>query len=94
MQGTVMDKPSSKRTWTVKYQFVTAANRVVEGSGRMDLQEWMRLQVGGPVTVTYLRSRPESNHALPRADDGVYFGLAFVGLGLVLLPMAFLRFPA
>jgi hypothetical protein len=87
VEATVTAKPSGKRTWRVEYQF-SADSRVVEGKDRMDLSKWMGLQIGGPVTVVYLRSRPESNRLLAQSDDDVLFGAAVASVGLALLAVA------
>lgn len=92
VQGTVTGKRSTKNTRTVNYSFFTRDNRLIEGSDRGG-GEWMKLEFGGPVTIAYLPSRPETNRVLPRADDGLQFGLGIAGAGLVLLVMAALRLP-
>lgn len=93
VQGTVTGKRSTKNTRTVNYSFFTRDNRLIEGSDRSDGREWRKLEFGGPVTVAYLPSRPETNRVLPRADDALQFGLGIMGAGLVLLAMAAFRWP-
>jgi hypothetical protein len=96
VQGMVTDKRGRKGQTEVDYRFVTADKRVVDGTDRMGVRDWTPLQIGGPVTVTYLPSRPESNRTVPRDDRSgdVVFGLSIVGAGLVFLAMAAFRWPA
>ena len=93
VEGTVTGKHSVKSNHTVNYSFFTRDDRLIEGSARRGGREWMKLEVGGPVTVAYLPSRPETNRVLPPGFTDPDFGLAIVGIGLVLLLMAAFRWP-
>lgn len=93
VQGTITGKRSTKHGHSVDYLFLTRDHRLIHDSARRGGQEWMRLEVGGPVTVAYLPARPETNRLLPPGFTDMDFGLAIVGIGLVLLVMAAFRWP-
>ena len=93
-EGTVTGKRWSRSTGYVNYAFFTRDNRFIEGGDRWGGGEWMKLQLGGPVTVAYVASRPATNRILPLTpDDRLPAGLVIVGAGLVLLLMAAFRWP-
>jgi hypothetical protein len=93
VQGTVMGKRTTKNGHSVDYSFFTSDKRWIQGSARRGGEQMMKLEVGGPVTVAYLPSRPEINRVLPPGFTDMDFGLAIVGIGLVLLVMAAFRWP-
>lgn len=93
VQGTVTGKRTTKNGHSVDYLFLTRDHRLIHGSARRGGQQSMKLEVGGPVTVAYLPSRPETNRVLPPGFTDIDFGLAIVGIGIVLLAMGAFRWP-
>lgn len=84
--GTVLSKDLRRATknrstrYSVRFRFTTANGQTLTDDAQVPFEQWEQLQEQGPIQVTYLPTRPESNRL---AGKDPFLSVIFGGLGLV-----------
>jgi hypothetical protein len=76
-------KKSSNESYQFTYRFSTADGKVVMGEASVSLEIWDRLEERGPVQVTYLPDKPQSNRVEGKKVDWM-LPIAFLIVGGIL----------
>jgi hypothetical protein len=79
-------KKSSNESYQITYRFSTANGKVVMGEASVSLEIWDRLEERGPVQVTYLPDKPQSNRVEGKKVDWMLpIGAGITGFVLTFL---------
>jgi hypothetical protein len=70
---------NSSTSYQVVYRFVTGQGATVEGSDRVDVDQWEELKNGDPLEVVYLPDSPRSNRSMTTTEMPLALGFAGIG---------------